>query len=146
MIERARGRGVYDELERAELTAFLEGHPDRFDLIVSADTLVYFGPLEPVLAAAAGALRPGGWLIVTVEEAAGGSAPEGYRINPHGRYSHRRDYVALALERSGLVAAAIEPAVLRNEGGSPVHGLVVSARKPESMTGADAAAPGRRQP
>ena len=146
MIERARSRGVYDDLERAELTAFLERQPARFDLIVSADTLVYFGPLQPVLAAAAGALRPGGLLIFTVEEAAGGSAPEGYRINPHGRYSHRRDYVGQALEGSGLVAAAIEPAVLRNEGGSPVHGLVVSARRPESMTGADTAAPGRRQP
>ena len=34
-------------------------------MIVSADTLVYFGALDEVVAAAAGALRPGGLLIFT---------------------------------------------------------------------------------
>ena len=42
---------------------------DAFDLIVTADTLVYFGALDDVAAAAAGALRTGGRFIFTVEEA-----------------------------------------------------------------------------
>ena len=43
MMERARALGVYDELQKAELTAFLDAHPDAFDVVVSADTFVYFG-------------------------------------------------------------------------------------------------------
>ena len=46
-------RKLYAELIRAELGEYLAAQSDRFDLIVSADTLVYFGALEPVLAAAA---------------------------------------------------------------------------------------------
>src|SRR5262245_51532832 len=71
MLAKAQGRAVYDQLVKAELTAFLADQADAFDLIVSADTLVYFGPLEPVLTAALGALRSGGLLIFTVEETGG---------------------------------------------------------------------------
>lgn len=52
------------------------------------DALCYFGDLGLVLAAAARALRPGGVLAFTLE-AAGTEPPEGYRIQPHGRYSRR---------------------------------------------------------
>ena len=67
MVEQAGNRQIYDDLVVAELTEYLSGAPERFDLIISADTLVYFGDLQAVLAAAAGALRPGGFLIFTVE-------------------------------------------------------------------------------
>jgi predicted TPR repeat methyltransferase len=128
MLAKAQGRGVYDEVVKAELTAYLNGHEGAFDLIVSADTLVYFGPLEQVLEAAFLALRFDGLLIFTVEEAE--PAPEtGYKLNPHGRYSHGRAYLTGALSAAGLAVCNIEPAVLRMEGGSPVAGLVVTARK-----------------
>ncbi|MBS0394489.1 MAG: tetratricopeptide repeat protein [Proteobacteria bacterium] len=126
MLDKARQRGGYDELVRAELGAYLAAQPGRFDVIVSADTLCYFGDLGPVLAAAAGALAPGGVLVFTVE----GAPPEveGYRLDPHGRYCHARPYLEAALAAAGLVAR-IEPAQLRMEGGEPVAGLVVAARR-----------------
>ena len=68
MLAQARARSVYDELVKRELTAYLRDSAGAFDVIVSADTLVYFGPLDDVVAAAASALRPGGRLIFTVEE------------------------------------------------------------------------------
>jgi predicted TPR repeat methyltransferase len=43
MLARARERDVYDVLVKGELTAYLEACTDTFDVIVSADTLVYFG-------------------------------------------------------------------------------------------------------
>jgi predicted TPR repeat methyltransferase len=129
MLAKAQGRGVYQELTKAELTAYLAGHPEVFDLIVSADTLVYFGALEPVFEAACQALRSGGLLIFTVEESEEEAAERGYRINPHGRYSHSREYLNRALQVAGFAVLAMEPAVLRTEGGSPVAGLVVTGRK-----------------
>ncbi|MGB0128634.1 MAG: tetratricopeptide repeat protein, partial [Rhodocyclaceae bacterium] len=70
MLERAQGRGCYDELTKGELAAFLGARRDTYDLIVSADTLVYFGALDAVCEHAAKALRPNGRLVFTVEEAA----------------------------------------------------------------------------
>jgi len=128
MIDKARGRGVYDDLVTAELTDYLNGRPEAFDLMVSADALCYFGDLGLVLAAAARALRPGGVLAFTLE-AAGTEPPEGYRIQPHGRYSHGESYVRRTLAASGLEVATIEETVLRSEAGRPVAGLVVTARR-----------------
>ena len=130
MLERARSRGVYADLVKGELTDYLSARRDAFDLIISADTLVYFGRLDTVAQAVTAALRPGGVLAFTVEAAADDLPGEGYRINPHGRYSHCRSYVAQVLSDAGLRVEAIDAAVLRREGGAPVNGLVVTARRP----------------
>ena len=58
MIEKARARQVYDDLIVAELTAYLAAAAGSYDLIASADTLVYFGDLGPVFAAALGPCDP----------------------------------------------------------------------------------------
>jgi predicted TPR repeat methyltransferase len=128
MLRHARTRGVYDELVTAELTAYLEEHRSSFDLIASADTILYFGALERVLGAAAGALKPGGLLVITLEASmeAGGT----YRLNAHGRYSHTASYASATLAAAGLRTLGMEDAVLRKEAGEPVAGFVVSARKP----------------
>jgi len=151
MLAKARGRGVYDDLVKAELTAYLVSHPDTFDLIVSADTLVYFGSLEEVLGAANRALKTNGLLIFTVESGDGETIDEtaagvtagagqpangsGYRINPHGRYSHSRQHLQEVLTSAGFDILDMEPAILRTEGGVPVMGIVVTARKADTGSG-----------
>jgi predicted TPR repeat methyltransferase len=127
MLDKARGRGVYDELVTAELVVYLSGAPETFDLVASADTLCYFGALGPVLAAAARSLRPGGGLVFTLEAAPADEA-KGYRLEPHGRYSHSLAYVSRTLAGVGLRLLASEETVLRNEGAKPVAGLIVIAR------------------
>lgn len=130
MLSKARGRGVYHGLFKAELTAYLAHHAEAFDLAISADTLVYFGSLQAAFEAAFRALRPAGLLVFTVEEAVDNVPESGYRINPHGRYSHSDAYVRQTLVKAGFHEPAVERAVLRMEGGNPVAGLVVTARKP----------------
>jgi len=128
MLTRAKEKLTYDTLEQCELTQYLGDNRGRFDLIVSADTLVYFGDLEPVVSAAAGALRSKGFLIFTLEHAVGAADGVGYRLEFHGRYAHRRAYVERILAAAGL-RSHIAEADLRMESGTPVAGLVVRATK-----------------
>jgi predicted TPR repeat methyltransferase len=115
-------------LVKHELTAYMGGFAGAFDVIVSADTLVYFGPLERVVAVASNALRPGGRLIFTVEELIGAGSDAGYAISVSGRYCHARAYLDRVLASANL-EPVIVPAELRLEAGDPVPGLVVRATK-----------------
>ncbi|MGC4065951.1 MAG: tetratricopeptide repeat protein [Polyangiaceae bacterium] len=124
MLERARVRGTYDELVEAELGEYLALHPDAFDVVVSADTLVYFGRLEPIFAAVRTALRHGGRFVSTLEHS-GSDSETDYRLHPHGRYSHRSNYVERALRAAGFATPTIEAVQLRKEAGSWVEGLLV---------------------
>ena len=129
MLAQAQEKNIYDTLTKIELTQYLRDNREAFDLIVSADTLVYFGDLERVLAAAAGALRPNGLLVFTLEHAAAGAADVDFRLEHHGRYSHARSYVERMLAVTKLQPEIAE-AELRMESGAPVAGLVIRARKP----------------
>ena len=129
MLAHAREKNAYHALVKAELTAYLRDNREAFDLIVSADTLVYFGDLKDVIAAAASALRPDGMFVFTLEHAVGEGAVVDYRLELHGRYSHARAYVERLLALAGLRPKIVE-AELRMEAGVPVPGLVVRAAKP----------------
>lgn len=126
MIEKARRRNVYDVLHHRELVDYLRAHIRTFDVALCADTLCYFGELDAAIQAAAHALSPGGWLVFTVE-----ALPEDaglpYRLQPHGRYAHARDYVERVVRSSGFELHALRQETLRMEAGRPVSGWLVAA-------------------
>lgn len=128
MLAKAREKGLYDELVERELCAYLDVNPDRFDLIVAADVLNYFGELETVFTAAWRALLAGGRLIFSLE--CGGEAVESYGLAPHGRYLHNQDYIQRMLVQAGFNIGKLEVAVLRTEFSQPVNGYLVLATKP----------------
>jgi predicted TPR repeat methyltransferase len=128
MLARAAGRHAYDDLVQAELTTFLDRQIEAYDVIASADTLCYFGKLAPVVQAAAKALKVGGLLAFTLEDAEHDG--RGFQLQPHGRYAHARTYVESALSAAGLAVHSIVSVLLRKEGGQPVAGHLVVARKP----------------
>ena len=70
MIAHAQERKVYDSLVKSELTTYLRDVRAAYDVIVSADTLVYFGPLEDVIAVCA----PDGDVGSIADEARGSAA------------------------------------------------------------------------
>jgi predicted TPR repeat methyltransferase len=104
MLVKAKGRALYDVLEQAKPTPFMQAHADSYDLIVSADTLVYFG---------------------TLEEDASGT----FRLQSHGRYAHSRSSLETVLAGAGLDTLSVEPVELRHEGSTRVAGWLALACK-----------------
>lgn len=127
MLAKARARGIYDELVEMELCAFMRQRPGTYDVIVSADTYVYFGALEAPLEAALACLRPDGLLAFTVERWGADETGAGFRMGPHGRYLHAPGYVSAALQGAGFTALEVTPVVLRSELGADVEGLLIAA-------------------
>lgn len=121
MIEKAAVRGLYDGLEIGEAVARLLAAGASWDLIVAADMLVYFGGLDPLLRAAAAALRVGGAFAATAETA-DGTVPT---LKPTRRFGHPESYLRQAATAAGLRIALLEPASVRSEKGQPVPGHVM---------------------
>ncbi len=128
MLDKAARRHIYDDLHHAELVAHMRAHPARWDALICADTLCYFGELGDALHAAAQALKPNGHLVFTVE-ARTGSADPPYQLQPHGRYAHHRNYVSAMLAASGLNESVVREEQLRTEAGKPVIGWLVAATR-----------------
>ncbi len=128
MLEKASELRLYDELVESELTEFLERSPAAFDVVVSADTLIYFGDLSHVANAAWHALRPAGRFVFTLENIDPAAAPEGFRLENHGRYAHTSDYVRQVMEQAGFGIGEITAVFLRMEGRIRVMGWLVVGR------------------
>ena len=129
MLNLARERRLYDELVVMELCEFMRRRPAAFDIVLSADTLVYFGALDEALAAAHQCLRPGGMLAFTVERWDNAAAGARFTMGVHGRYLHAAGYVETALQAANFAALEIAPVVLRSELGTDVHGYAVVASR-----------------
>jgi predicted TPR repeat methyltransferase len=125
MLEEARKRGCYDELERAELTEHLDTRPQCYDAAIAADVLVYIGDLQPLVAAARRALRPGGLLAVSVER----HDDEGFVLQPSRRYAHSATYLRGVAAGNGFEVATMRDCVLRMEVGEPVEGTLAVLRR-----------------
>jgi predicted TPR repeat methyltransferase len=124
MIEKARARQIYDNLEVADLETALAQTPARYDLLVAADTLVYLGDLDPVFAAAATALKPGGTFLFTVEK-----TETGFELGPKRRWRHSESYLRDLAQNHGYEVAGFLAASPRTEAGQPVEGFAVALRK-----------------
>ncbi|MBI2379778.1 MAG: tetratricopeptide repeat protein [Gammaproteobacteria bacterium] len=126
MLAKARARGCYDALHEADLHGWLDAEDRPFDVLASADTLLYFGALDGVFASARRRLKPGGWLAFSVE--ALDDEARDFHLQAHGRYCHSRRYLLDCLERAGFGPTCIESAQLRTEADEPVMGWLVLAQ------------------
>jgi predicted TPR repeat methyltransferase len=130
MLRRALPRRCYDALHQAELMFYLNTQPGQFDVVVSADTLCYFGDLTQVTQAAHRALRAGGCLVYTVEALTDDSGQgQGHQLLVNGRYAHSERHINTTLAQAGFTVHALVSVSLRMEAGRPVVGWLVTAHK-----------------
>lgn len=127
MLTRAKAHPEYDALHQAELTAFLQERPDTYDVVVSADTLCYFGDLSGFLAAAHRSLRGAGLLVFSLEALM--EEGKDFQLHIHGRYSHAKAYVLAQLASHGFALVSIDQQVLRQELIESVQGWIVTAQR-----------------
>ncbi|MBP6764263.1 MAG: tetratricopeptide repeat protein [Rubrivivax sp.] len=128
MLKLAAARQVYDELIHGELVAYLRERPAAFDVLISADTLCYFGDLQEFAHAARASLCGNGWLVFTVESHADEAGAKDFSLQGHGRYSHRAGYLQQVLREAGFEEPVLRQVILRKEATKPVQGWLVRAQ------------------
>lgn len=136
MVAVARRKALYDRLETGEAVAFVGREEARYDLVVAADVLVYLGDLAGLVAGVARALASGGRFAFSVEALGG----DGFRLTAGHRYAHSLAYLRGVLDGAGLCIEAVEAVACRMEAGRPVEGLLIVARRPDTVAMVDAIA------
>jgi predicted TPR repeat methyltransferase len=127
MLEQAAARAVYDTLACEELVGFLRHSAGGFDLVVAADVLIYFGDLQPIFEAAAGAIRAGGLLAFSTET----GVEAGYRLKPSRHFGHAADYVRAAAGGAFAQELCAETTI-RLEANAPVAGNLFLFRRKQT--------------
>ena len=121
MVAKARERGLYDELETADATAYLTGAAQgAFDCILAADALCYIGDLGPIFSAGRRTLANAGLFACSIETFGG----EGFRLRPTMRFAHARTYIEAAAREARLVPLVMSSASTRKEAGLEAPGLI----------------------
>jgi predicted TPR repeat methyltransferase len=128
MIEKARARGIYDDLMVGDLESALAADGVTYDLMIAADTLVYLGDLAAVFKGAARRLAADGYFLFTTE-----SKPEGdgFELGPKRRWRHSEAYLRATVAAAGLAVAGFVAASPRSEANQPVPGLAVALMRTE---------------
>ncbi|MDQ2764604.1 MAG: methyltransferase domain-containing protein, partial [Pseudomonadota bacterium] len=130
MLAHARVKRVYTELRETDIITDLATSGQRWPLIVAADVLIYFGPLEELFALVHRSLEPGGWFVFSLEEMLpdyDGVVPGNgnWALHRQGRYVHAQDYVYEAACAAGFRVSQINHPVIRHEAGTTVPGLLL---------------------
>jgi predicted TPR repeat methyltransferase len=125
MLDQARNRGIYNNLYRGDVEQMLGGAGEFYDLIVAADTLIYFGDLAALISGASQHLYANGFFIFTVESKDG----TGWEATPKRRFRHSEAYIRECAAAAGLTFVDRLDAPLRFETGAPVPGFAVALRK-----------------
>jgi predicted TPR repeat methyltransferase len=130
MLAKAVEKSVYDRLGQADI---LHGIPaarlsgaEPADLVAAADVFAYFGDLDGVIGVASALVAPGGLLAFSCEA---GADETGWLLQASLRYCHGAPYIRSLLEQYGLAVEQMVREPIRHDGGKPITGLLVIARK-----------------
>ena len=131
MIEKATEHGVYARFHNVDLMDALRDTPgDQYEVIASCDVLIYVGDLSEVIPNALRILKPGGHFVFTCEAAQ--EDEDNLVLRTSQRYAHKRSHVEALCKAAGFASLeVVDIPALRREGGEPLPGFIVVARKPD---------------
>lgn len=118
MIEKAREKDIYDYLEVTDLSEYLYKSEITYDLVLSADVLVYIGKLDELFMQISSHVEKSGFFIFSVELLDEGE----YKIMKSGRYRHSHKYIRTLASNCGFEIITYKEANLRKESASWILG------------------------
>lgn len=121
MLTFAKEKQCYSKLIHADMVIGVKELTKKADLMIAADSLVYFGNLKGVLTAVKEQLNPSGKFVFSLEMH---EAAADYQLQTSGRFAHRSDYVNQLLKAVGFTLLVKQAVILRSQAGSPVHGAI----------------------
>ena len=127
MLEVAAEKKVYDKLINQDLEKYLSVTKNKYDLIVAADVLTYFGDLSKILSGCAIALHKKGRILFSITK--NDIDESNYILHPSGRFLHTKSYIEKELSENGFSVLEIKENVLRLEGEKEVIGFLIDAVK-----------------
>ena len=133
MLAQARQKNVYDALICGDLLDYLTGHEQSCDIITSAATLIHFGDLDPVFAAAARCLRAGGLFAFTLFP--NDDDPEAVAIGTlnglaqGGCFRHGDSYLRRTAARHGFSVALLRQEAHEFVRNAPIPGTIAALRR-----------------
>ncbi len=125
MLEKAKEKTIYDELHEMSILDFLATAAPFYDLILAADTLVYFGDLSPIFAGCYRILSAKGLFIFSTEI---GTAKI-YELQATGRYVHSKAYVDQLAAEQGFIVLGFQEVIGRYQQDKPVKNFIYLLQK-----------------
>ncbi len=117
MLEVARSKNIYADLRLASIDeAILEF--SNIDVIIAADSLVYFGDLGDIFAKCRSVLKPGGIFAFTLELAE--TYP--YVLERSARFAHSDGYIKELAEQNNFVILQASNVALRKQDNCVING------------------------
>jgi predicted TPR repeat methyltransferase len=126
MLEKAKARGIYNELACRDIVEFSKSDTRSYDLVTSTDVFIYVGELSAVFDTVYRRLNAGGYFAFSVEATDEGN----YVLTEAGRYQHTKAYLEQLARDNGFNIHAIEDCVLRNEGQRGMPGFLAVMSRP----------------
>jgi len=119
MLEIARNKKLYDQIENADIHDALEQH-HALDLIIAGDVFGYVGDLAHTFSLAQKACNKAGLFIFTTEKTWKGD----FSLQKNARFAHHSAYIEKLANAHAFEIVCCENAVLRMQKEQPVEGLV----------------------
>jgi predicted TPR repeat methyltransferase len=118
MVERARDKGVYDDLATGDVCQYLQASQQKYDLIMATDVFPYIGDLSFVFKTISEHAMHDCYFIFSVETA----HEQDYVLRSSGRFAHSRHYIESLANSHNFVIADSRATDLRMEGTQPIKG------------------------
>jgi predicted TPR repeat methyltransferase len=124
MIAQAEKKAIYDELHETNIIDYLQKSSERFDLMVAADVLPYFGELHTLFSAVHSHLTAQGLFIFTHEI----SRHKAIELQETARFCHHPDEIKRHCEEQHLSLIVQEKIKARQQKGQDLSLMLCAAK------------------